>query len=109
MSDCCEHLFFIKDVVPKTPDGCEECLKMGDEWVHLRLCATCGHVGCCDESKNKHASEHYHSVNHPLVRSFEPGEEWGWCYADELLLENVPGSLTEEWCGAPGITHGSNG
>ena len=81
MSDCCEHLFDIKDVVPKTPDGCEECLKMGDEWVHLRLCATCGHVGCCDESKNKHASEHYHSVNHPLVKSFEPGEEWGWCYA----------------------------
>ena len=97
--NCCSHLFEIGDVTPKTPNGCEECLKMGDRWLHLRLCITCGHVGCCDDSKNKHAANHFHSTNHPLIKSFEPDEEWGWCYVDELLMESVPGSLTTEWCG----------
>lgn len=104
MSDCCSHLFEISEVIPNTPNGCEECLKTGDRWVHLRLCVTCGHVGCCDQSKNKHASKHFRSFGHPLVKSFEPGEDWGWCYVDELFLESLPGSLTEEWCGAPGLT-----
>jgi len=102
--NCCSHLFEIGNVTPITPNGCEECLKMGDRWLHLRLCVTCGHVGCCDDSKNKHAAKHFHSTNHPLIKSFEADEEWGWCYVDELLLESVPGSLTEEWCGVLGAT-----
>ena len=59
---------------------------MGDVWVHLRLCLTCGHVGCCDTSKNKHATKHFHQTQHPIMRSFEPGEGWGWCYVDEVML-----------------------
>jgi uncharacterized UBP type Zn finger protein len=68
----CTHLEEIKEVTPSA-EGCEECLSTGDTWVHLRECLTCGHVGCCDASKNKHASKHFHSTNHPIVRSFEPG------------------------------------
>lgn len=65
---------------------CEECVKMGDSWVHLRLCTECGHVGCCDSSKNKHATRHFHATQHPLVRSIEPGENWVWCYVDEDIV-----------------------
>lgn len=83
MSSQCSHLDEVRDVSPKT-DGCEECLKMGDEWVHLRMCLLCGHVGCCDSSKNKHATRHYGNTGHPLMRSIEAGEDWGWCYVDEL-------------------------
>jgi uncharacterized UBP type Zn finger protein len=78
----CQHLKEIKNVKAHT-NGCEECLKMGDSWVHLRLCLSCGHVGCCDSSKNKHATKHFHATAHPIVRSFEPGEDWRWCYIDE--------------------------
>ena len=60
---------------------------MGDSWVHLRMCMECGHVGCCDDSQNKHATQHYRHVRHPIMRSVEPGEEWGWCYEDELMLD----------------------
>ena len=70
----------------------------------LAACVTCGHVGCCDDSKNKHAAKHFHSTYHPLIKSFEPDEDWGWCYVDELVLESVPGSLTTEWCGVLGAT-----
>lgn len=101
---CCSHLSAISNVTPNTPNGCEECLKIGDRWVHLRLCVTCGHVGCCDDSKNRHATKHFHSTNHPMMRSFEPGEDWGWCYIDELFFESFPGSLMAEWCGALGTT-----
>jgi len=87
MADICGHLDHIKDIEPNTPEGCEECLAMGDRWVHLRLCLECGHVGCCDSSKNKHATKHYHTTKHPIVQSFELGEDWGWCYVDELMLE----------------------
>jgi hypothetical protein len=83
----CSHFDRIRPVRPNTR-GCEECLKMGDEWVHLRLCMECGHVGCCDDSKNKHATKHYHHVKHPIIRSLEPGEEWGWCYEDDLMLDS---------------------
>jgi uncharacterized UBP type Zn finger protein len=79
----CSHLDQIRDVAPKTR-GCEECLAIGDTWVHLRLCLTCGHVGCCDSSKNRHATKHFKSVKHPIVQSIEPGESWRWCYADEI-------------------------
>lgn len=63
---------------------------MGDTWVHLRLCMACGHVGCCDDSKNKHATKHFKKVGHPLIRSLEPGEGWGFCFVDDLFIESLP-------------------
>jgi hypothetical protein len=87
MSQPCSHLDQIQEVTPGTPQGCEECLAIGDTWVHLRLCMICGHVGCCDDSKNKHATKHFHSAGDPIIRSFEPGEDWGWCYVDEVVLD----------------------
>ncbi len=89
MQQSCSHLDQIQDGSPNT-DGCEECLKMGDSWVHLRLCKTCGHVGCCDSSKNKHATKHFRKTHHPIIRSLELGEEWGWCYIDEVMIEPCP-------------------
>jgi uncharacterized UBP type Zn finger protein len=86
MSMPCTHLDQIHDVTPRTPEGCEECLQLGDTWVHLRLCRTCGHVGCCDSSKNKHASKHFRATDHPIVQSFERGEDWLWCYVDEVAM-----------------------
>jgi uncharacterized UBP type Zn finger protein len=88
MKDTCAHLDEIQDVTPSAA-GCEDCLRDGGRWMHLRLCLTCGHVGCCDSSPNKHATKHYHSTRHPLIRSFEPGEEWVWCYVDELFFESL--------------------
>ena len=82
----CSHFDQVRAVTPST-SGCEECLKIGDSWVHLRLCLACGHVGCCDSSKNKHATKHFRATGHPVMRSLEPGEDWGWCYVDELELE----------------------
>jgi uncharacterized UBP type Zn finger protein len=82
----CTHTDQINDVSPNT-NGCEECLKVGGKWVHLRLCLTCGHVGCCDASVGKHATKHFRATNHPIMQSIEPGESWGWCYADEVGLE----------------------
>jgi uncharacterized UBP type Zn finger protein len=84
----CAHLDQIQDVRPST-DGCEECLRMGDRWVHLRMCRSCGHVGCCDSSKNKHATAHFRTVQHPIMRSIEPGEAWSWCYVDDIAFEGV--------------------
>jgi len=86
MSLTCNHLSQVRDVKPRT-QGCEECLKTGDSWVHLRLCRICGHVGCCDSSHNKHATKHFHLTQHPVMRSLEPGENWSWCYIDEMVLE----------------------
>jgi uncharacterized UBP type Zn finger protein len=86
MAEVCTHLDQIRDVEPNSR-GCEECLRMGDTWVHLRLCLTCGHVGCCDSSKNKHATKHFHREKHPLVQSLEPGEDWIWCYVDQVAME----------------------
>ncbi len=65
---------------------CEDCVKTGDSWVHLRMCLTCGHVGCCDSSKNKHATKHFHTTEHALMRSIEPGENWVWCYVDNMMV-----------------------
>jgi uncharacterized UBP type Zn finger protein len=84
MADC-SHLDQIHDVEPKS-DGCEECLASGGRWVHLRMCLVCGHVGCCDSSPGKHATQHFHATHHPVMRSAEPGETWGWCYVDEVQL-----------------------
>jgi len=85
----CEHVRTIESVTPSA-DGCEDCLKTGDQWVHLRLCMECGHVGCCDSSPNRHATKHYHSSKHPIIRSFEPGEDWGYCYPDDMFYETLP-------------------
>jgi uncharacterized UBP type Zn finger protein len=85
MAETCSHIDQIRDVEPSA-NGCEDCLRIGDRWVHLRLCLTCGHVGCCDSSKNKHASAHWNTARHPIIQSFEPGEDWKWCYPDEMFL-----------------------
>jgi hypothetical protein len=81
----CGHLGGIGEVVPSAA-GCEDCLRIGDTWVHLRICMTCGHVGCCDSSKNRHARAHFHETGHPIIRSHQPGEQWGWCYVDGAWL-----------------------
>ena len=86
MSPTCQHVSQIRNVKPHAT-GCEECLKMGDHWLHLRLCLECGHVGCCDSSKNKHATKHYHATRHAIMQSFEPGEDWKWCYVDEIEVD----------------------
>jgi uncharacterized UBP type Zn finger protein len=83
----CTHLDQIRPVSPRSV-GCEECLKTGDRWVELRLCMTCGHVGCCDSSRNKHASHHFRETRHAIMRSAEPGAGWGWCYEDEAMLSS---------------------
>lgn len=85
----CKHLLGIEPV-PARAQGCEECLRLGWSWVHLRLCLTCGHVGCCDSSPGKHATRHFHQTGHPIIASYEPGEEWGWCYVDQIELELPP-------------------
>ncbi len=82
----CTHLGTIRDVRPKT-NGCEECLKTGDTWVHLRLCLACGHVGCCDSSKNKHATKHFNHTHDPIIQSLEPGEDWKFCFVDGVMWE----------------------
>jgi uncharacterized UBP type Zn finger protein len=79
----CPHAGTLDPVPPRTPQGCEECLKTGGRWVHLRLCLTCGHVGCCDSSPGRHATKHFRHTDHPIIASFEPGERWAWCYVDE--------------------------
>ena len=84
-TECSHVAAHIKPVKPHTR-GCEECLKLGDTWVHLRMCLECGHVGCCDSSKNKHATKHFHSTHHPIIQSAERGEDWRWCYVDEVFL-----------------------
>ncbi|HZL27122.1 MAG TPA: UBP-type zinc finger domain-containing protein [Acidobacteriaceae bacterium] len=82
----CPHFDNLKPV--KASDtGCKECLELGDTWVHLRECLNCGHVGCCDSSRNKHATKHFHAARHPVMRSIEPGETWGWCYVDEVMVD----------------------
>ena len=85
-AEACTHMNQVKFKTTHT-DTCEECVKMGDTWVHLRLCLVCGNVGCCDSSKNKHATKHFHETKHPIMRSIEPGEEWGWCFVDEMEVD----------------------
>ena len=87
----CRHLSEVTvRELPAAVDGCEDCLRDGGKWLHLRICLGCGHVGCCDDSPNKHATKHFHATKHPVIRSFEPGEDWGWCYVDELFIEPAP-------------------
>ena len=82
----CAHLDQIHDVEPSSTDGCTDCLAIGATWVHLRECLTCGRVGCCDSSPNRHATAHFHETGHPVMRSFQPGEDWRWCFVDELIV-----------------------
>jgi hypothetical protein len=87
MADSCAHLEEISFTAP--PDGgagCEDCLRIGARWVHLRMCASCGHIGCCDSSPNRHATAHHNETGHPVIRSAEPGEDWFWCYPDEVAF-----------------------
>jgi uncharacterized UBP type Zn finger protein len=90
MTKHCTHLDQVHNPSPNSPEGCEECLRDGGRWVHLRLCLTCGHVGCCDNSPGRHATNHFRATHHPIIRSFEPGEDWGWCYVDEAMFEPAP-------------------
>lgn len=87
MDSTCTHLDQIQfEEVPANVEGCEECLASGDRWVHLRMCLICGHIGCCDESKNQHATKHFRATGHPIIQSAEPDEDWRWCYVDEVLV-----------------------
>ena len=81
----CLHFDQIREVTPNS-EVCEQCVALGDTWVNLRLCMTCGQVGCCDDSKNTHASKHFEATSHPVIMSYQPGEEWLWCYVDKVLL-----------------------
>ncbi len=87
MATNCTHLEEAGDPPARTPEGCEECLAIGDDWEHLRRCLSCGHIGCCDDSKNKHATKHFQKVKHPVIQSYEPGESWRWCFVDEIAAE----------------------
>ncbi len=82
----CSHIAGIKNVTPSAL-GCEECLKTGSRWLHLRICRTCGHVGCCDDSPNKHATAHFHATGHPVIEGYDPPEGWGWCYIDKVMFD----------------------
>jgi uncharacterized UBP type Zn finger protein len=97
MAQVCTHLDQINPVTPSSTVGCTECLAVGDRWQHLRLCLTCGQVGCCDSSPNRHASRHAAHEGHPIVLSFEPGEDWCWCYVDEAAFEvdGLPVEVTQ--------------
>lgn len=88
----CHHVAELSPVPPRT-DGCEECLAVNGRWLHLRLCLSCGHVGCCDSSPNRHATKHHHETTHPIVASFERGEDWAWCYVDRTEVP-VPAAAT---------------
>jgi uncharacterized UBP type Zn finger protein len=85
----CPHFDQIRDIAPSAK-GCEDCLRVGGTWNELRVCLTCGHVGCCDDSAHRHATEHFQQTGHPLIRSFDAGEHWGWCYADKLYFDRMP-------------------
>jgi uncharacterized UBP type Zn finger protein len=90
----CSHLELIQEVAPSGTEGCPDCLALGDSWLHLRICLVCGYVGCCDLAKNHHMLDHIKETGHPIIQSFEPREDWIWCYEDEAILE------PPEWLGA---------
>jgi len=87
MSAACTHTDQIELVeLPSQIAGCEDCLELGARWVHLRMCMTCGKIGCCDSSPNRHATKHANASAHPVIRSAEPREDWCWCYVDEVMF-----------------------
>ena len=85
MAGKCTHISQAREVKPNT-QGCEECLKTGEQWVELRMCLVCGHVGCCDSSPGRHATRHFNETSHPVMKSIEPGKDWSWCYIDKAYL-----------------------
>lgn len=85
MSKHCSHSKDIREVTPSAR-GCEDCLRLGMTWVHLRLCRICGHVGCCDQSPGRHATAHFHATDHPIIEGYDPPEGWGWCYVDQRVI-----------------------
>ena len=85
----CTHFELAEYIDANNVEGCEECIKMGGQWVHLRRCMVCGKVGCCNDSPNVHATKHYEETGHPIIRSVEPGEQWGWCFPDEVMAPDV--------------------
>ena len=89
MVDSCTHLDLVAEVSPSS-EGCEDCIKIGGRWVHLRMCQSCGHIGCCDNSPGRHATGHHESTGHPIIRSAQPGEDGSWCYVDELMFRLRP-------------------
>ncbi len=96
----CKHIRTINEVMPSAR-GCEECLKIGSPWVHLRLCRSCGHVGCCDDSPHRHATAHFHGTRHPIIEGYDPPEGWGWCYVDEVFVD-LP-DQTPQWGPDPAL------
>ena len=86
MTSNCTHVNQIQEVTPSAK-GCQECLEIGDSWLHLRICLSCGHVGCCNSSKNKHSHKHFEATGHPIIESFEPNEDWRWCYVDQTYID----------------------
>jgi hypothetical protein len=87
MSTICSHLYSVTVTeLPDEIDGCVDCVAIGGTWVHLRMCETCGHIGCCDQSPNRHARAHSQATSHPIIRSAEPGEDWSWCFVDEVAF-----------------------
>jgi uncharacterized UBP type Zn finger protein len=99
----CSHLTQIRvTALPASIEGCEECLKIGSSWLHLRMCMTCGKIGCCDSSPNRHASRHAQEASHPIVRSAEPGEDWSWCFLDEVgFIVEASGAASSNVQGNP--------
>lgn len=85
----CAHVDGLDEVEPSSPDSCLQCVDMGDTWVNLRLCLTCGQVGCCDNSKNKHATAHFKETGHPIIQSYQPAETWRYCYVDDQNLTDA--------------------
>lgn len=97
MAEICSHLDSVElTELPESVAGCEDCLRAGGKWLHLRICLACGHVGCCDDSPSRHASAHARDSSHPIIRSLEPGEDWSWCYVDEVafILDGIPHGTT---------------
>ena len=94
MSYGCTHMETIRSVTPSVK-GCEDCLRIGSEWVHLRLCRACGHVGCCDDSPHRHATAHHRATQHPIIEGYDPPEGWGWCFVDETMVD-LP-DQTPQW------------
>ena len=91
INQSCTHLDEVADVRPNS-HGCEDCLRIGGQWVHLRMCMSCGHIGCCDDSPNRHATAHFRAQHHPIIQSYEPGEDWWYCYVDDLafIVDGAP-------------------
>lgn len=93
----CRHLSNLTVREPSTLEGCQDCLPIGGRWLHLRLCMDCGHVGCCDDSPNRHATAHNQATHHPVMQSFEPGERWAWCYEDDDFVKDIGEELDRSY------------